>query len=222
MDLQPRFIQMLQLLVAVALCVPSTTAQHLIAFFVVQQPPAVVTLNSVPVSATHIKLGPHPLSTGGAVVAPGTLSTAALIGPVNVESIVPAPTDIQNLPHLGAHQIDPDASTTGVPIPIPLKLFFTRFPPFIETIVQKIQNYFSTYNHAESENNLASPPYNTPLQTTTTTTPAPMSATMIELPSTTITSPLPPNTGSEPGNRDQTDDDTSPPPSFTEPEDNKW
>jgi hypothetical protein len=145
----------------------------------------------------------------------------ALIGPVSVEAIVTAPINAHHPPHLVAHQLVPYTSATGVPVAIPLKLLFTRFPPFIEAIVQRIQNYFSTYNHAENENNPASPPDNKPVQTTTTTTtPEPTSTTMTELSSTTAAPPLTANTESQPGNDDQTDYDTSPVPSFSEPEDN--
>jgi hypothetical protein len=60
-----------------------------------------------------------------------------------------------------------------------LKLLFTRFPPFIEAIVQRIQNYFSTYNQLSNENYPASPPKNKPVppDTTNTTTLAPVFAT---------------------------------------------
>jgi hypothetical protein len=113
---------------------------------------------------------------------------------------------------LFAYLLVPYTSATSVSTATPLKLLFTRFPPFIEAIVQKIQNYYSTYNHVESENRPASPPDNKPVNATTTL-PAPTSTPVTELPSSTTAPPLPENTGSQSANGDQIDHDTSPAPS---------
>lgn len=115
----------------------------------------------------------------GTIRAPGYHSTAAIIGSVGGGAIVALPIIVYNPPQFVENQLVQYSATTGAPIATPLKLLFTRFPPFIEVIVQRIQNYFSTYSHVSNENYPASPPKNkpVPLDTTNTTTLAPVSAT---------------------------------------------
>jgi hypothetical protein len=122
--------------------------------------------------ATHTKRVPHPLSSG-------YYSTAAAIGPIGGGAIVAAPVFVYNPPQIVEQQLIQYSANTGVPVSAPLKLFFTRFPPFIEAIVQRIQNYYSTYNHVGNENVPASPPKNKPAppNATDTTTLSPESAT---------------------------------------------
>jgi hypothetical protein len=163
--------------------------------------------DSVPAFTTHVKLLPHPVPIGSALFALGPHATAALIGPFGTEDTVAVQINAHHPPYLVAHQLVPYTVSTSVPTAIPLKLFFTRFPPFIEAIVQRIQNYYSTYNHVENENYTASPPENKPVSTTT-----PMPTY------TTIAPTLPADAGSQPEN-DQTDD-TSAALSVTEPENN--
>jgi len=133
------------------------------------------------VFATHTKLVPQSLPSEGTIRAPGYHSTAAIIGPVGGGAIVATPIIVYNPPQFVEHQLVQYSATTDAPIPTPLKLLFTRFPPFIEVIVQRIQNYFSTYSHVSNENYPASPPKNkpVPLDTTNTTTLAPVSATNV-------------------------------------------
>jgi hypothetical protein len=135
--------------------------------------------HSFQVIVAHTKLVPHSLPSEGTIRAPGYHSTAAIIGPVYGGAIVTTPFIIYNPPQFVEHQLVQYSVTTGAPIATPLKLLFTRFPPFIEAIVQRIQNYFSTYNHVSNENYPASPPKNKPVPpvTTNTTTLAPVSAT---------------------------------------------
>jgi hypothetical protein len=142
------------------------------------------------VFATHTKLVPQSLPSEGTIQAPGYHSTAAIIGPVGGGAIVASPIIVYNPPQFVEHQLVQYSATTGAPIATPLKLLFTRFPPFIEVIVQRIQNYFSTYSHVSNENYLASPPKNkpVPLDTTNTTTLAPVSATN-EMQTTTTEEP---------------------------------
>jgi hypothetical protein len=159
-----------------------------------------VILFSIPVFATHTKLVPHTLPTGGAILAPGPHGTAALIGPIGDGAIVAAPINGHHPPHFVTHQLVPYTVAAGVPTAIPLKLLFTRFPPFIEAIVQRIQNYFSTYN-VENGSYPDSPPQNDPAPTTTSTTPAPTSTTTTEAPTrATTVPPLPANEGSQTAN----------------------
>ena len=129
--------------------------------------------------ATHTKRLPHPLPSGGTRRTPGYYSTAAAIGPIGGGAIVAAPVFVYNPPQIVEQQLIQYSANTGVPVSAPLKLFFTRFPPFIEAIVQRIQNYYSTYNHVGNENVPASPPKNKPAppNATDTTTLSPESAT---------------------------------------------
>ncbi|XP_069701790.1 uncharacterized protein [Periplaneta americana] len=161
-----------------ALCLRVTTT-HLIAAAIPAPPPhAAVPFHSVPV-----KLIPHPLPAGGAILAPGPV-----IGPIGAGAFVAAPINVHHHPpHLLAHHVVPYAAAHGVPVAVPLKIFFTRFPPFIEAIVQRIQNYYSTYNHLGNEEFPASPPQHQPPETTTTTTPA----TTTQTTTTTTTTPAP-------------------------------
>ena len=135
--------------------------------------------DSVQVSATHTKLVPQSLPSEGTIRAPGYHSTAAIIGPVGGGAIVATPVIVYNPPQLVEHQLVQYSATTGAPIATPLKLLFTRFPPFLEAIVQRVQNHFSTYNHVSNENYPTSPPKSKPVppDTTNTTTLAPVSAT---------------------------------------------
>ena len=146
--------------------------------------------HSVQVSATHTKLVPQSLPSEGTIRAPGYHSTAAIIRPVGGGAIVTTPIIVYNPPQFVEHQLVQYSATTGVPIATPLKILFTRFPPFIEKIVQRIQNQFSTYNHVSNENYPTSPPKNKPMppDTTNTTTLAPVSATN-EMQTTTTEEP---------------------------------
>lgn len=145
--------------------------------------------HSFQVFATHTKLVPQSLPSEGTIWTPGYHSTAPIIGPVGGGAIVATPIIVYNPPQFVEHQLVQHSATTGAPIATPLKLLFTRFPPFIEAIVQRIQNYYSTYNHVSNDNYPASPPKNKPVppDTTNTTTLAPMSATN-EMPTTTTES----------------------------------
>jgi hypothetical protein len=147
--------------------------------------------HSFQVFAAHTKLVPHPLPSGGTIRTPGYHSTAAIIGPVGGGAIAAAPIIVYNPPKFVEHQLVQYSATNDVPIPTPLKLLFTRFPPFIEAIVQRIQNYYSTYNHVSNENYPYSPPQNKPVppDVTKTTTLAPVSATN-EMPTTKIEPPF--------------------------------
>jgi len=146
--------------------------------------------HSFQVFATHTKLVPQSLPSEGTIRAPAYHSTAAIIGPVGGGAIVATPIIVYSPPQFVEHQLVQYSATTGAPIATPLKLLFTRFPPFIEAIVQRIQNYFSTYNHVSNENYPASPPKNKPLppDTTNATTLAPVSATN-EMQTTTTEEP---------------------------------
>lgn len=154
--------------------------------------------HSFQVFATHTKLVPQSLPSEGTMRAPGFHSTAAIIGPVGGGAIVATPIIVYNPPQFVEHQLVQYSATTGAPIATPLKLLFTRFPPFIEAIVQRVQNYFSTYNYVSNENYPASPPKNKPVppDTTNTTTLAPVSATnemqttTTEEPTTTTEEPI--------------------------------
>jgi hypothetical protein len=154
-----------------------------------------------PAFATHAKLVPRPLQSGGSVLIQGSHGTEALIGSLGGGTIVAAPINAHTPLQLVIHQTVPYTTATSDPMAIPLKLLFTRFPPFIEAIVQRIQNYFSTYNHVGNENYPVSPPQNEPLVTTSTaTTPAPTSTATTGTSSaptskvTTATTPVPTST----------------------------
>jgi len=142
------------------------------------------------VFATHTKLVPQSLPSEGTIRAPGHHSTGAIIGPVGGGAIVATPIIVYNQPQFVEYQLVHYSATTGAPTATPLKLLFTRFPPFIEAVVQRIQNYFSNYNHLSNENYAASPPKNKPgpPDTTTTATLAPVSATK-EMQTTTSEEP---------------------------------
>ncbi|XP_023725679.2 protein TIC 214-like [Cryptotermes secundus] len=215
MDLGQRISQVLLLTTAMALCFRVTTAQ-VIALIPAVLPPTPMTLHSVPVFATHAKPVSRPLQIRGSVLAQEPDGTEVLIGPLDGGSIVAAQINVHSPLQLVVHQPVPYASATGNPMAVPLKLLFTRFPPFIEAIVQRIQNYFSTYNHVGNENYQISTPENDPLPTTTTpTTPAstfiattattPVSASTTTTPTTpastsiatTATTPVSASTGTE-------------------------
>lgn len=183
----------------------------------------IVILRSVPVFATHAKPVSRPLQIRGSVLAQGPDGTEVIIGPFGGGSIVAAQINVHSPLQLAVHQPVPYATATGNPMAVPLKLLFTRFPPFIEAIVQRIQNYFSTYNHVGNENYQISTPQNDPLLTTTTsttpastsiattpTTPVPASTTTSE----TTLQPVPTNAGSQTENNPQ-DEHNSSFPSFS-------
>ena len=144
-----------------------------------------IILHSFQLFATHTKLVPQSLPSGGTIRAPGYHSTAAIIRPVGGGAIIATPIIVYNTPKFVEHQLIQKNATTGAPIAIPLKLLFTRFPPFIEVIVQRIQNYFSTYNHVSNENYPDSPPKIKPVPPDTL---APVSASN-EMPTTTTEEP---------------------------------
>lgn len=204
-----------------ALCVRVTTAQ-LVAVFPAVLPPAPMTVPSVPVFATHAKLVSRPLQIRGSVLAQGPDGTEAIIGSFGGGAIVATQVNVHSPFQLVVHQSVPYTTATGDPTAIPLKLLFTRFPPFIEAIVQRIQNYFSTYNHVGNENYSISPPENDPEPTTTTattpvstsiattattsgpasiattaTTSGPASTTTTETPTETTLQPVTTNAGSQ-------------------------
>lgn len=166
--------------------------------------------HSVPVFATHAKPVSRPLQIRGSVLAQGPDGTEILIGSFGGGSIVAAQINVHSPLQLAVHQSVPYTTATGDPTAVPLKLLFTRFPPFIEAIVQRIQNYFSTYNYVGNENYPISPPQNDPVPTTTTpttpastsiattaTTPVPASTTPTETTTATSLQPVPTNAGSQ-------------------------
>lgn len=176
--------------------------------------------------ATHAKLATRPLQIGGSVLAQGSDGTEALIGSFGGGTIVAAQFNVYSPLQFIVHQSVPYSTATGKPVAIPLKLFFTRFPPIIEAFVQRIQNYFSTYNHPDNENYPVSTQENKPLLTTTTAmTPASTSIATTantEPPTTkktTVTTlePNSTNAGSQTAN-DLYDEHTSSIPSFGAPE----
>jgi hypothetical protein len=146
--------------------------------------------HSLQVFATHTKLVPQSVPSEGTIRAPGYHSTAAIIGPVDGGAIFATPIIVYTHPQFVKHQSIQYSATTGALIATPLKLLFTRFPPFIEAIVQRIQNYYSTYNYVSNENYPDSPPKKKPVppDTTHTTTLAPVSASN-EMPTTKIEGP---------------------------------
>jgi hypothetical protein len=186
--------------------------------------------HSFQVFATHTKLVPHSLPSGGAIRTPGFHSTAAVIGPVGGGAIVAPPIIVYSPPQFVEHQLVQYSATNDVPTATPLKLLFTRFPPFIEAIVQRIQNYYSTYNHINSEKYPDSPPKNKPgppdaANATTLPPVSPtneMPTTKTETPFTTIETPTTiteePNTITE---TPTTIADT-PPSNNAEPEAGNW
>jgi hypothetical protein len=105
---------------------------------------------------------------GGSILAQGSDGTEALIGSFGGGTIVASQLNVHSPLQLIVHQSVPYTAATGEPMAIPLKLFFTRFPPLIETFVQRIQNYFSTYNHVDNLNYPVSTQENKPLSTMTT------------------------------------------------------
>jgi hypothetical protein len=141
------------------------------------------------VFATHTK----PLQIGG----------STLIGPLGGGGTIVV---LQSAPY---------STNTGKPVAIPLKLFFTRFPPIIEAFVQRIQNYFSTYNHVDNENYPVSTQENKPLLTTTMSTSV---TTAVNTPTVTTLEPSSTDAGSQTAN-DLHDEHTTSIPSFGAPED---
>ncbi|PSN35581.1 hypothetical protein C0J52_24405 [Blattella germanica] len=158
--------KMLSLVLSVLVCLRTTVA-HLIP---VIPPPTQYNVVPVPVPISLYRVPVYAPHHTGAIIAAGP--HAAVIGPAVIVSYNTA---------------------QGTPVvAVPLK-FFGRFPPFIEGIVQRIQNYFSTYNNIEDLTPPPPPAQQDPVQpTNTTTTAAPTT--------TTLTTTLAPVTESaEPG-----------------------
>jgi hypothetical protein len=176
--------------------------------------------HSVPAFTTHTKLVSRPLQIREPVLAQGPDGTQVLIGSFGSGSIVAAQMNVHSPLQLTVHQSVPYTTATGDPMAVPLKLLFTRFPPFIEAIVQRIQNFFSTYNYVGNENYPISPPANDPVLTTTAvststattaTTPVPASTTTTETPTATTLQPLATNAGSQTENNPNGEQNSSVP-----------